>query len=139
MGPLTIMSTRSNRTGSFTSSNPDLANAIEKLKPEIAEQYGISNPEDIEVHSFKSEIIAGIDYTVKVKVGDTGEILKVKIHQGLQETGSKFELGTPVGGPHVVPKRENRKKYGDSEHVPKKLPFTREEYELLQNAWRHFD
>ena len=113
------MSTRASRTGSFTSSNPDLANAIDILKPQIAQQYGFENPEDIEVHSFKSEIIAGIDYTVKVKDRNTGQIVKVKVHQGLQQTGSKFELGAPL---------VSNNKYGNSEHVPKKLPFTKEEY-----------
>merc|ERR1712110_713004 len=62
--------------------------------------------------------------------------IEAKIYQGLDHNGSNFELKEPVG---ETPPALLKRNQVQSEHVPQKLPFTKEEYELLQNAWRHFD
>jgi len=62
----------------------------DKVKPEVEAKTGKTYSQ-YEVVSYTQQVVAGMNYLVKIKVGDN-EFIQAKIFQGLPHTGSAVSL-----------------------------------------------
>lgn len=81
------------KTGGFTDSKPindEVREIADNIKPEIENKLNVSY-ETYEPIAYKTQVVAGTNYLIKIKVGE-GKYIHAKIYKTLPHAGSKLSL-----------------------------------------------
>lgn len=84
--------------GGFGNAKPvddKVASIAHQVRPHVESQLGAF--ETFEPHSYKTQVVAGTNYLIKIHVG-SGKYVHAKVHQPLPCNGSDLSLMEASGG-----------------------------------------
>ena len=82
--------------GEAQPANDDIQKLVNKVKPQLALHAPDHESKDLKAISFKSQVVAGTNYFIKVNAGD--QHLHLKIHEPLPHTRNPPEIMSVQSG-----------------------------------------
>merc|ERR1712126_478792 len=71
---------------------------LDSVKVALLEKAGATG--NVELHSYKTQVVAGTNYFMKVKVGET--VIHARVFEPLPHTGQPAELHSIEAGDHIT-------------------------------------
>ncbi|XP_060601061.1 cystatin-B-like [Ruditapes philippinarum] len=65
-----------------------------EVKADILKKAGKDSVEIFEPVHYRSQVVAGVNYFVKIRIGSGGECLHARIFKGLPHTGGNLEVSS---------------------------------------------
>jgi len=85
--------------GQAQEANDEIQQIVDQVKPQLAEHAPGHESKDLKAVSYRSQVVAGTNYFIKVHAGD--QHLHLKVHKPLPHTGNPPQLtGAQTGKSH---------------------------------------
>ncbi|XP_053397947.1 leukocyte cysteine proteinase inhibitor 1-like [Mercenaria mercenaria] len=83
------------KTGAWTgeeNATPEVQEICDKVKDQVGKMTGVDSFEMYNALKYRSQIVAGTNYCVKIQINSAGDCDHVKIFQALPSSGGKLQV-----------------------------------------------
>ncbi|XP_045198070.2 cystatin-B-like [Mercenaria mercenaria] len=78
--------------GESKDATPEVQGYCEEMKQEVLKKSGKESFDIYEAVTYKTQLVAGTNYFVKIKIHPNGECIHARIYQQLPHTGGALEV-----------------------------------------------